>query len=473
MMLRHKGDTVLSLGIFLISSLLLVSAKDSGSLRFIPQRVEELKQTINLSPDHAFYDSSNFDGELAASAVSPFCKSFAFLCHVRCLQRGDPNDAGNVNELLTSGDQTRLEGEINRCSQVPNSKSIRVLCLCNNGVDLTAEVDYALEGVVDIKAAGGDGTGTGEAGQIREVAYIQTKTEYKTVTVTETKTTTATVTQTVTKVPKATSLGPSTGQNPLGLSRAKQLDAKKNNQKKPSPITSLNKGSPKKAKAPKKKDGRVVKNAQSPIAIPSPDDKSYLDQGDWIHNPESYQEPYLAKEYMSVLDDQERAYAEAAEVEAESVTHRQTYSKARGALSKRRNKDDDDKHDDKHGDQHSDQHDDDDDKHDDNDNNADEDNDIEVESENEVENEAEAEAIIEGSEKKDVDSGHGDESRYGQHRYDYEEMYPPFDVEAMPSYKNTIPHGGHHKNDKDQNGSKSRAHKHSTKKHQGHHEGHV
>jgi len=70
--------------------------------------------------------------------------------------------------------------EVNRCSHIPDSDSVQVLCLCNNGVDLTAEVGYALEGVVDIRAAGGDGSGTEGAGMIRTVAYIQTKTKTKT-----------------------------------------------------------------------------------------------------------------------------------------------------------------------------------------------------------------------------------------------------------------------------------------------------
>ncbi|KAF9279766.1 hypothetical protein BGZ68_007706 [Mortierella alpina] len=106
----------------------------------------------------------------------------------------------------------RKRGEINRCSQVPNSKSIRVLCLCNNGAELTAEVSYALEGVVDIKAAGGNGTGTGEAGLIRQVVYKSKKTVhstiYKTViqlqATTAVQTATETITDTVTITPTCT-----------------------------------------------------------------------------------------------------------------------------------------------------------------------------------------------------------------------------------------------------------------------------
>jgi len=78
---------------------------------------------------------------------------------------------------------------------------MRVLCLCNNGVHLTAEIDYALEGAVDIVTAGGtggDGNG-GEAGLIHSVAYAtKTTTVAKVVTipsVTRTVTELSTVTQ--------------------------------------------------------------------------------------------------------------------------------------------------------------------------------------------------------------------------------------------------------------------------------------
>lgn len=77
-----------------------------------------------------------------------------------------------------------------------SDSSLKVLCLCSNGVDLTAEVSYALEGVVDIRAAGGEPEGTsgeGEAGQIRSVAYV-------TVTTTTTEIRTRAVTETVTQV---------------------------------------------------------------------------------------------------------------------------------------------------------------------------------------------------------------------------------------------------------------------------------
>ncbi|KAF9360911.1 hypothetical protein BGX26_007114 [Mortierella sp. AD094] len=466
MILRHRVDTVLSLGILFITSLSLASAEDEGSqgpLGLTTQRLEDLKQTIKLSPDHAFYDSSDFDdGELAASAVSPFCKSFAFLCHVRCLQRGDPKDAGN--------DQARFRGEINRCIQVPNSKSIRVLCLCNNGVDLTAEVDYALEGIVDIKAAGGDGTGSGEAGLIREVAYIQTKTkiEYRTTTVTKTETTTATVTETVTKAPDATP----TGQDPLGLSRAKQQHPNKQTQKKPTPGP----GSIKKTSKSKKQEGSVGsvdKNAQSPLGMdlgPVSGEESYLDQGDWSHFPDSYQEPYLAKEYTSIIDDEERAYAEAAEVEAEGEailwdkegedtaysdgTRDAPPSKKQPlagtiTLSLRRNENDHDG--------------------DDNDSNGDDtgaDSDADVDADSEAD--ADVHTNIKHHEKSDTNGYVDDKSQHGRYRYDREEMYPPFDVEAAPAYKNTEPHKNSNNKDEkqQQNHSKHRPPKHSAKDHQ-------
>ncbi|CAO3573108.1 unnamed protein product [Mortierella alpina] len=188
---------------------LALSDKNDG-----PRPDSILEQTIQLSPDHAIYDSSKFSApELAATAATPFCRSFMFLCHVRCLQRGDPQDPNNLptNESSPFSPQDPSmpkRGEINRCNQVPNTKSIRVLCLCNNGAELTAEVSYALEGVVDIKAAGGNGTGIDEAGSIRQVVYKSTKTVhstiYRTVVQAATQTVTETVTSTVTITPTCT-----------------------------------------------------------------------------------------------------------------------------------------------------------------------------------------------------------------------------------------------------------------------------
>ncbi|KAG0215117.1 hypothetical protein BGX28_000822 [Mortierella sp. GBA30] len=196
----ERTSTVLNLALML-SRCIFVSAQVDSS------QIKGLERTIKRAPDHTSFDSSDFSAsELAATAVSPFCKSFTFLCHVRCLQRGDPQNPGNfiVNESSPFSPQDPSHSEkveINRCSLVPRSKSVRVLCLCSNGVDLTAEVDYALEGVVDIQAAGGDGSGTGEAGRIREVAYksIFTKVVRKTVTQMATETATEAKTETKTE----------------------------------------------------------------------------------------------------------------------------------------------------------------------------------------------------------------------------------------------------------------------------------
>ncbi|KAF9108651.1 hypothetical protein BGX29_009306 [Mortierella sp. GBA35] len=117
-------------------------------------------------------------------------------------RRGDAKEP-NTADPTSSSDQTGSKGEISRCNHVPNTNTNRVLCLCNNGVDLTAEVDYALEGVVDIQAAGGDGAGTSEAGKIREVLYGATKTVTNRVTTTKMVTTT-----TVTFCASAVSVAP-------------------------------------------------------------------------------------------------------------------------------------------------------------------------------------------------------------------------------------------------------------------------
>lgn len=138
-----------------------------------PLAYPNLDRTVQLAPDRSQYDSADLSAaEVQGSAVSAFCKSFSFLCHLRCLQRGDPRDAGNVGPnncgSTSPGTNSRRGGEINRCAFVSGSNSIRVLCVCNNGVDLTAKVNYALEGVVD---NGQGNAGAGEAGRIREVTY--------------------------------------------------------------------------------------------------------------------------------------------------------------------------------------------------------------------------------------------------------------------------------------------------------------
>ncbi|KAG0040253.1 hypothetical protein BGZ82_004257 [Podila clonocystis] len=138
-----------------------------------PPLHQDLEQTLLLPPDRAYrkFDTHDYDyPELAATAVSPFCKSFTFLCHLRCLQRATHDTPVLPN---TPGDP---RAEINRCNGASSmsGSGLKVLCLCSNGVDLTAEVSYALEGVVDIQAAGGssEGSGEGEAGEIRTVAYV-------------------------------------------------------------------------------------------------------------------------------------------------------------------------------------------------------------------------------------------------------------------------------------------------------------
>lgn len=174
---------------------------------------QDLDHTLLLLDTRAYrkFDSHDFnDPEISATAVSPFCKSFTFLCHIRCLQRGDPRDAGAV---LPNTDDARAE--ISRCigptsMSGPGSNSVKMLCLCGNRVDLTAEISYALEGIVDIQAAGGSGSGEGEAGKIRQVAYktvTQTHTEYKTQVVTMTATVTEQVMNTRLPMPEAREQG--------------------------------------------------------------------------------------------------------------------------------------------------------------------------------------------------------------------------------------------------------------------------
>ncbi|KAF9428143.1 hypothetical protein BGZ94_003263 [Podila epigama] len=188
---RRSKVTTLSLGLALALTLL----SSSSSTTFVSAQQQQQQQgtgdstaplrlyqdkerVVQSEADFATFDSNDYASpELAATAVSPFCKSFTFLCHVRCLQRGDGRKTVDGTRAPNGASEAAGSGEeINRCIHVPDTKTNRVLCLCNNGVDLTAEVDYALEGVVDITAAGGDGTGTGEAGKIREVVYGATKT---------------------------------------------------------------------------------------------------------------------------------------------------------------------------------------------------------------------------------------------------------------------------------------------------------
>ncbi|KAF9999423.1 hypothetical protein BGZ79_006998 [Entomortierella chlamydospora] len=311
-----------------------------------------------------------------------------------------------------------------------------------------------LESVVDIKAAGGDGIGSGEAGMIHEVAYIQTKTqvEYRTTIVIKTETTTAAATETVTAPPDATP----TGQNPLGLSHAKQQHPNKQTQKKLSPGS----GSIEKTNKSKKQEGSVgsmAKNAQLPLGMDLGSvlrEENYPDKGDRSHFPDSYQEPHLAKENASIVDDEERAYAQMVEVEAEdeaiawdkmgedtnySVGTGDSSSSKKGplvetdTLSLRRDEGGRD------GDSEG--------------SNGD---DTSVDSDADIGTDFGADADVHtniGHYEESDTNGHLDDKSQldGYHRYDQEEIYPPFDVEAAPAYKNTRPHkNSDNKNEKNE-----------------------
>ncbi|KAK3832378.1 MAG: hypothetical protein J3R72DRAFT_453980 [Linnemannia gamsii] len=372
-----KIAAILSLGVLFILHPILVASQDAQRPN------QELERLVALSSDYAAYDSDDFSAsELAGTAVSPFCKSFTFLCHVRCLQRGDAKDPNNTNAPSTSQDQTggNFKGEINRCSHVPNTKSNRVLCLCNNGVDLTAEVDYALEGVVDIQAAGGDGVGTGEAGKIREVVYGATKTQTKVVTVTEMVTTTVTafapasppttVTETVTVVAKAAGVEPvpksvqtqppaATNDQPNENQADKPDDNEsdmsgdgeaRNPEEDEDDVSSIHsfgvirKGTHHdftKVNVPQEPKGKAepaVKIAK--VALDLTNSKAQaqfgtvaqeLDEaGDLAYDPDAYQDPYLEQELAGMVDiDELQAYADEVEVEAEGDQDDKSSSAAR------------------------------------------------------------------------------------------------------------------------------------------------
>ncbi|KAF9905513.1 hypothetical protein BX616_001003 [Lobosporangium transversale] len=206
-MKRPTTSMIFMFPFVLVTSLCFVSAEDKEGARsttntaeqeLSPHIIDKLSRIIQPNPTYAFYDSSKFKhDELAASAVSPFCKSFTFLCHIRCLQRGDPKDAGRIIEFTPSKASAHYKGEINRCIHIPVSNSVKVLCLCNNGVDLTAEIDYALEGIVNASDSAGD-PGKYEM----KGAAIEQLTA--TTTITKTMTTTVMSTKTVTKACEAT-----------------------------------------------------------------------------------------------------------------------------------------------------------------------------------------------------------------------------------------------------------------------------
>ncbi|KAF9215492.1 hypothetical protein BGZ59_001241 [Podila verticillata] len=187
-----KGSILLSIGVALVLILLSASTPSvtQSQSNDATQGFHDKARIIRNQPEYEYCDSIEFSSpELAASAVTPFCRSFDFLCHIRCMQRGDPCNPNNVNINTIDGTHTV---EINRCAHVPHTTTNRVLCMCNNGIDLSVEIDYAIEGVVGIAAVDGDKTDTGEAGKIREVAYVATKA----VTTTETETEASTSTET-------------------------------------------------------------------------------------------------------------------------------------------------------------------------------------------------------------------------------------------------------------------------------------
>ncbi|KAG0073502.1 hypothetical protein BGZ90_011536 [Linnemannia elongata] len=334
--------------LFFLNPILVAAQNENNNNR--PH--QELERLVTLSSDHAAYDSDDFSSpELAASAVSPFCKSFTFLCHIRCLQRGDAKDP--TNSSTPPAGLSVFKGEINRCTHVPNTNVNRVLCLCNNGVDLTAEVDYALEGVVDIQAAGGDGVGTGEAGKIREVVYGATKTLTKVVTAIQTVTTTVTsvapappcttVTETVTVVTDSLGTAPTAKLVPTpppveaetpdnsdaprpgddseaGKPEEQDDDDENGDSIRSESVTRIgaHHGFAKVKKDPARQGGSSM--AASSKALPQFGVVAQeLDQmGDLAHDPDAYQDPYLEQELAGMFGSTEmQAYADEAEVEAE------------------------------------------------------------------------------------------------------------------------------------------------------------
>ncbi|KAF8940350.1 hypothetical protein BGZ58_006813 [Dissophora ornata] len=438
--------------ITLLTGLLFLVSAQTNNINNDSQRSEledpSQPQTIQLNSDHAFYDSSRFsDNEIVASAVSPFCKSFAFLCHIRCLQRGDCKNPGNVNEFLSPEQQARSQykgSEINRCSHIPNTNKIQVLCCCNNGVDLTAELCFALEGGDEVKPANEVGSGIGEAGMIHQMAYPETTT---TVTIYKTLTKVRTTTVTVT-LPSA-----SNAATPVGKSVNKGESGPA--------FFALGEDIQKKGQRDSVKDD-ANSNDDGDADVLETGNKSDLDEEDWSNDPNSYKDPSLEQEYGGMVDEQERACNEVVEVEREGDeaaiggdddgdSHRdkdrsEEVHEMRGSIgaserdvkevkSSSNNRsptsislrkmhsdadDDGDDDDDGNGDDDED-NDGDDDGHDD-----DDDNDRDT-------NNSDSDAL----------------PRNLGHRVDHEPMYPPFDVEAEPSYKHSNHKHSHGDNEKE------------------------
>ncbi|GJJ70774.1 hypothetical protein EMPS_03124 [Entomortierella parvispora] len=303
---------------------------------------------------------------------------------------------------------------------------MQVLCLCNNGMDLTAEIDYALEGVVDIAAAGGDGTGPGEAGKIREVVYAATLTVtqsvYKTVTLTSTTTmpalpavTTTLVeykTITITAAAAAQTAEPAlTIETPAAVltpAATKESMGKSSFPMSESDHVSID------PVETENQESQVFEGARG--AATSDDVQPQLNEGPygsfneatWEVDPDAYQDPYLKEEFIEPIDDEQQAYEDEAEVEAE------------GEIEPLGNADHEDNLEDaveeninlerqKHK-----SHDEDDDREDDNEDRDEED----------------------------------DDRHKHKHIVDYEDMFPPFDIESEPLPKHT-PHKHSHDDDKD------------------------
>ncbi|KAG0327060.1 hypothetical protein BGZ99_008400, partial [Dissophora globulifera] len=426
--------------LFLSTSAIKSKSGQRGELRLVGQQERQPipRRYIQLKK-HSFYDSPDFeDEELAGSAVSPFCKSFSFLCHVRCLQRGDPKDPNNISNSLSPDDRARSKsgsGEINRCYHAPDSTAVQVLCLCNNGVDLTAEVDYALEGIVDIEAAGGNGSGAGEAGLIRQVAFVGTKTvtEYRTMTKTKTviQIQTQTITETITETIPATPDGAfqNWDWSPGGVRAEKEEFI---------PMSSDN----------------------SPMAMK---ETSWEDNGGVV-DPDAQQDPYQDQERAGIVDQQELAYSDAAAVESEERWARDdeeddsTFKKgqesghygsqeesAPGAILEQGTKDVKQSKMEpqtrtasmalkkRHGDDDEDEEEEQEDRDSESDDEGEEPEDKDADSDDDGEDEGEEQ------EDRDSESDKESSSQDSRHEVHDELMYPPFDVESEPSFMHSHP----------------------------------
>ncbi|KAI1316234.1 hypothetical protein EDD11_010281 [Mortierella claussenii] len=106
---------------------------------------------------------------------------------------GDAMDTGNERWQPEAGSDNEprvWKSMVYRCDHNSDSHSFRVLHLYNSGVDLTAEVGYILESVIDIHVVSVDGPNAEKARLIGTATYKDTftKTEYRTKYRTATKT---------------------------------------------------------------------------------------------------------------------------------------------------------------------------------------------------------------------------------------------------------------------------------------------